>query len=609
MNSDPSSPSAVRRFLQLLSEERQDVGLVYFYAILAGVLGLSLPLGVQAIIGLVSGGMLLQPVVILIGLVVAGTFAAGTVQVLQLSVVERLQQRLFARHALELSRDVPRADFEALGSTDLPELTNRFFEIVTIQKSLAKLLTESVAALLSILAGLVLLTFYHPYLSLFGGGLLAALACTLWITGRRGLRTSLAESAAKYRVAHWLQELARHGSSFQLAGETPLPVARMDREVDSYLGHRQEHFRVLARQSMAVVLMKTLVTGGLLIIGAALVLERRISLGQFVASELVIVSVLVGVEKLIFSLSTVYDALTAAEKSGHLRDLPVLSDESATRDAIDATGQQATIALAAHPRGIAVSTGGLTYRYGANGNAALMDVTLHVRAGERVAIVGSEGAGASTLLQVLAGVQTAFDGSVAFDGRSLRDLPPDGVRRIASLVQPTRPLIDGTLEENVSLGRHGIGTHDVADALDVAGLRAFVHALPSGMRTAVGPGGVALPSHVVRKVLLARAIVVRPRLLLFDEFFHHLEPATKGLLLSRLCEESHGWTIIAASHDPAFLSVCDRVLVLEDGHIVAEGRYDALHDELVDRGLLRAQTLRTSTPRAVSAGVSDGASQ
>ena len=286
MAPDTASPSAARRLLHLLAEERQNVGLVYFYAILAGVLGLSLPLGVQAIIGLVSGGMLLQPVVILIGLVVAGTFAAGTVQVLQLSVVERLQQRIFARHALELSRDVPRADFEALGGTDLPELTNRFFEIVTIQKSLAKLLTESVAALLSIVAGLMLLTFYHPYLSLFGGGLLAALAFTLWITGRRGLRTSLAESAAKYRVAHWLQELARHGSSFQLAGHTPLPVARMDREVDSYLGHRQEHFRVLARQSMAVVFMKTLVTGGLLIIGAALVLERRISLGQFVASEL-----------------------------------------------------------------------------------------------------------------------------------------------------------------------------------------------------------------------------------------------------------------------------------------------------------------------------------
>src|SRR5687767_11600374 len=122
MSAVSSSPSAARRLVQLLAEERPDVGLVYFYAALAGVLGLSLPLGVQAIIGLVSGGMLLQPVVILIGLVVAGTFAAGAVQVLQLGVVERLQQRIFARHALELARDLPRADLEALAGTDLPEL-------------------------------------------------------------------------------------------------------------------------------------------------------------------------------------------------------------------------------------------------------------------------------------------------------------------------------------------------------------------------------------------------------------------------------------------------------------------------------------------------------
>ncbi len=597
MTSDHSAPSAARRFLQLLAEERQEVGLVYFYAVLAGVLGLSLPLGVQAIIGLVSGGMLLQPVVILIGLVVAGTFAAGAVQVLQLSVVERLQQRLFARHALELSRDVPRADFEALGSTDLPELTNRFFEIITIQKSLAKLLTESVAALLSILAGLVLLTFYHPYLSLFGGGLLAALAVTLWLTGRRGLQTSLAESAAKYRVAHWLQELARHGSTFQLAGATPLPVARMDREVDSYLGHRQEHFRVLARQSMAVVLMKTLVTGGLLIIGAALVLERRISLGQFVASELVIVSVLVGVEKLIFSLSTVYDALTAAEKSGHLRDLPLVARPDVPR---------LHTALAPTSSGAVVETAGLTYRYGEHGSTALHDVTMQVRAGERVAVVGSEGAGASTLLQVLAGVQTGYAGSVSLDGWSLRDLSPDAVRRAVSLVQPTRPLIDGTLEENVALGRPEISIGDVADALDLVGLREFVHALPDGMRTAVGPGGLAMPSHVVRKLLLARAVVARPRLLLFDEFFHHLEPASKGPLLARLCDDMHGWTMIAASHDPAYLAACDRVLLLEDGHIVAEGHYDVLHNELRGRGLLHTQPALQDGRALMSADMAAG---
>lgn len=614
MASDIAAPSAARRLLHLLAEERQEVGLVYFYAILAGVLGLSLPLGVQAIIGLVSGGMLLQPVVILIGLVVAGTFAAGAVQVLQLSVVERLQQRVFARHALELARDVPRADFEALGSTDLPELTNRFFEIVTIQKSLAKLLTESVAALLSILAGLVLLTFYHPYLSLFGGVLLAALATILWLTGRRGLRTSLEESAAKYRVAHWLQELARHGSSFQLAGDTPLPVVRMDREVDSYLGHRQEHFRVLARQSMAVVFMKTLVTGGLLIIGAALVLDRRISLGQFVASELVIVSVLVGVEKLIFSLSTVYDALTAAEKSGHLRELPVVAHSNANAPvltpasvAVDAHAET-RVTLVSDARGVVVNATDVTYRY-EHGPAVLHSVTTHVRAGERVALVGSEGAGASTLLRVLAGVQTGYEGSVSFDGWSLRDLDASAVRQTVSLVEPTRPLFDGTLEENIALGRPGVGIRDVAEALDLVGLRDYVHSLPAGMRSAVGPGGVAVPSHVVRKVLLARAVVTRPRLLLFDEFFHHLEPTAKSPLLARLCDPVRGWTIIAESHDPAFLAVCDRVLLLEDGRLVAEGRYDTLQAELVSRGLLRAQPLRLDGGSVAAAGALAGGAE
>jgi ABC-type bacteriocin/lantibiotic exporter with double-glycine peptidase domain len=584
MSSTATSRTPIHRLFRLLADERPDVGVVYFYAVLAGVLSLSLPLGIQAIIGLVSGGMLLQPVVILIGLVVAGTFAAGALQVLQLGVVERIQQRIFARHALELARDLPRTRLEALEGTDLPELTNRFFEVITIQKSLSKLLTESVAALLSIVAGLVLLTFYHPYLSLFGGALIVALAMTLWMTGRRGLETSLAESSAKYRVAHWLQELARHASSFHLAGETALPLARMDQEVDQYLGHRQDHFRVLARQSMAVVLLKTLVTGGLLIIGASLVLDRRISLGQFVASELVIVSVLLGVEKLIFSLSTVYDALTAAEKSSHLRDVPRSShalEGAVERDAGNAT-------LGANSLGVAVATTALHYMYGSDGGTALRDVSFQANAGERVALVGSEGAGASTLLRVLAGLQSNYQGAVTLDGRSLRDLPRLAISNAVSLVNPTPALIDGTIEDNVALGRSGIDRSAVADALELVGLQDFVHALSTGMQTRVGPGGVVLPSHVVRKILLARAVVSRPRLLLFDEFFHHVEPVAKRRLLDRLCDPTRGWTIIAASHDPAFLAACDRVLLLEDGRIVGEGTYETLRERLAERNLLRA---------------------
>lgn len=580
--------SPLGRLLELLGEERGLVGLVYLYAALAGLLSLSVPLGVQAIIGLVSGGLILQPVIVLIGFVVAGTFAAGALQVVQLGVVERLQQRVFARYALELAHRVPRADGEALAGTDLPELTNRFFEVITIQKSLAKLLTEAVGALLAILAGLVLLTFYHPYFSLFGGVLLAGLVIALWVTGRSGLRSSLAESAAKYRVAHWLQQLARHAESFRLAGGTSLPVARMDAEVDDYLAQRQAHFRVLVRQSLAVVVVKTLVTGGLLVIGAALVVDRRITLGQFVASELVIVTVLAGVEKLILSLSTVYDALTAVEKVGHLREVPVAAPAS------PAVGL--SLPPVARPRGVAVEARGLAYRYPGQAGAALRDLTLDVRPDERIGLVGSEGAGASTLLRVLAGLLPSYHGALAFDGVSARDMDRGARHAAVGLVRPFPELFDGTLEENVAIGRAHLATADVAAAIEIAGLRDYVRALPDGLRTRVVRS--ALPSNALRKLALARAIAGRPRLLLLDEFFHHLEAEYKRGLLARILDRDAGWTVIAASHDPAFLSACDRVLLIDEGRVIAEGTYDLLHEELSTRGLLRASTVPRGVDRA-----------
>ncbi|MGA1361026.1 MAG: hypothetical protein ACO32Z_07555, partial [Gemmatimonadaceae bacterium] len=181
----------LERLGQLLLLEKGNIGLVYGYATLVGLLSLTLPLGVQAIIGLVSGGLFLQPVVLLIGFVVAGTLATGALQVLQLAAVERIQQRIFARVALEFSLRVPRIRTEEAWREDLPERMNRFFEVVTIQKSLGKLLTGTTTALLQVIFGLLLLTFYHPYFTLFGLGLVITLGLIVRYTGPRGLETSL----------------------------------------------------------------------------------------------------------------------------------------------------------------------------------------------------------------------------------------------------------------------------------------------------------------------------------------------------------------------------------------------------------------------------------
>ena len=180
MSDSPSSsvrtePRAFDRLTRLLHGERRDIVVVLFYAALAGLFALTLPVSVGAIVGLVQGGLRLQPVLVLIAYVIVGTLVSGGLQVLQLGVVERMQQRIFTRMALEFSYRLPRIRYRIAMNTDLPEAMNRLFEAVIIQKSLAKVLLDSSQAALTVLAGLLVLTLYHPYFALFGLLLLAVL--------------------------------------------------------------------------------------------------------------------------------------------------------------------------------------------------------------------------------------------------------------------------------------------------------------------------------------------------------------------------------------------------------------------------------------------------
>lgn len=550
-----ASPSPVARLMALLTQERSEIGLVYTYAVFAGLLSLALPVGVQAIIGLVAGGMLLQPVVILIVAVVAGTALSGLLQLLQVSAVERLQQRIFARLAIDWGTRIPSLHPDAARAEHLPETVTRFFEVVIIQKALAKLLIEAVAAVLAIAFGLVLLALYHPSLSIAGVLLLGAFVVTLWFTGRHAYETSYEESTAKYRVAHWLQELARHFPLLRTAAPSALPLRRTDEDVATYLRARQAHFRVIVRQSVAAVVFKTLITGALLVLGTMLVVDRKITLGQFVASELVVVMILAGVEKLILNLGTVYDLLTGVTKAAHVSELPVLAESGGMTSP------------AAADTGSAVELRQLRYRYGSAPRVTLDDVSLSVAPGERLALIGPEGAGTSTLLQAIGGLLPTYEGRIALDGISLRDYTMSSLRTRVGFVDSSPAVIDGTLAENVALGRPSVSEDDVRWALDLAGLTDTVWELPHGIETPLG-GTAVMPLEAVRRLALARAIVTRPSLLLIDSFFHHLSPEHKGALVAQLCDASHGWTIIGASHDPLFLGACDRIAIVEHGAIV-----------------------------------------
>lgn len=559
-------PHPFSRLVALLMRERRDILLVFGYAALAGLFSLALPLSVQQIVQLVSGRMLLQPTYILVGFVLLGTIGVGVLQLMQLSVVETIQQRVFARVALEFSFRVPRLRYDVALREDLPEVMNRFFETVTIQKALSKLLLDLGTALLTVFFGLVLLTLYHPYFTFFSAALVAALALLFWFTGTKGLETSINESKYKYKVVHWLEEMARANTAFKFAGRSSLPVERTDALVSRYLKYRKAHFGVLVQQITGLVAFRTFVVGTLLVLGIALVTNNQITLGQFVASEIVIVTVLAGVEKLIFSIEIIYDVLTSVDKLGHVTDLP-----------LEASG--GLVLQERRRRGMEVVVHDLAHRYAPTAAPALDGVSLTLRPGERVGITGYEGSGQTTLLRVLSGLVDTYDGGVSVDGVPLRDLDRSAYRGSVGQLLSATDLFDGTIEENVAVGRPGVGPHDVLAALREVGLAAWLREQPLGLRTPVSNGGRSLPSQVVARLLVAQGIVGHPRLVLVDDYYQNVEPDCRQELVHCLTDRAKPWTLAIVSHDPAFLAACDRVLVLADGRVAREGPFDRLADE------------------------------
>ncbi|TAE29681.1 MAG: ABC transporter ATP-binding protein [Cytophagales bacterium] len=321
-------PTPMGRLLGLLSNEKRDIWYIYLYAIVAGLINLSLPLGIQAVFNFVSSGTVFNSVYLLIGLVILGVVLGGLVQIGQISLVEVLQQRIFAKAAFEFTYRLPRIRPEALRPYYPPELMNRFFDIINVQKSLPKLLIDITAAAIQVLLGILLLSFYHPVFIAFGVVTVLMIWFVVWAYGKRGVETSLTESKYKYKVVAWLEELARDLSTYRRDADSLEAIDKMDDLVSNYLKYRNDHYRVLRRFYHNAVAFKAIITGSLLVAGTALVVSREMTLGQFVAAELVIVLITSAVEKLIMSIDTIFDLLTAVEKLGSVTDLPLETDPS-----------------------------------------------------------------------------------------------------------------------------------------------------------------------------------------------------------------------------------------------------------------------------------------
>lgn len=556
--------SPVTRLWRLMISERKDIGFIYIYAIAIGLLSLTTPLGIQAIISLISGGMIPQTVVLLFVFVIVGTLFSGGLQILQTRIVETLKQRIFANAAFEFAFRVPKIKMEALANDYAPELMNRFFDVLTIQKGYAKILIDMLGASIQIVFGLILLSFYHPLFILFGFFLIGVLSLIFYFTGIKGLKSSLMESKYKYRVAHWLEEVARTVTTFKLAGFTNLSLEKTDLQVGHFLKKRQSHFKVLMSQYISIVIFKVLITGGILILGSILVVDRQITLGQFVASELVIIMIMQAVEKIILNLDSVYDVLTAVDKVGHVTDLPLESTGGVSLSEINPN------------QGFDIKIKNLKYIYPGTSEYVLNGININVPSGKRLGVIGGAGSGKTTFINVITGLYESYEGIVAFNGLSLRDINISSFRDEIGDNLPSGDIFEGTLEENVSVGKSGVSVLDVVWALEKVGLSDFVQSLSQGIHTPLIAGGKKLPSTITKKIILARSIAEQPRLIVFDDFFANMPNTFTKNIVDFIMEGDQPWTVIASTNNPIVLSKCDEIIILEDGLISSQGTFTDL---------------------------------
>ena len=548
-----------QRFLRLLSKDRKDIGLIYLYAVVNGIVALSLPLGIQAIVGLILAGRVSTSWVILTVIVTLGVAFSGVLQVLQLSITEVLQQRIFTRASFEFAYRIPRVKSEAIRGVYLPELVNRFFDTLNVQKGLSKILLDLSTSTLQIVLGLALLAVYHPFFIFFGLALLLTLAALIRWSLRPGLQSSLKESTYKYRVAHWLKELARGFSTFKLAGVTNLPMTKTDSLVASYLTHRKQHFRILVLQYAGVVVFKTLITLGLLALGGLLVMQNEITIGQFVASEIIIILVMTSAEKLILTMEPLYDVLTAVEKMGQVTDLPLDPKRNGpSEEALTGNPDGLDIDL----RDVSLPTGTFVKR------PVLSHLNLQIPAGARVALVGAEGSGKTALLELLGGFVEPASGSRLIHGVPVKNIDPQLLRRHIGDALDREILFEGSLRENLTVGREDISLANLQQALEAVGMDEFVQAAPLGLETPVNSDGVGLNHRVLRRFYLARAIAGSPRMVLIDDFLESFDGTSRGHLIESLTGEHARWTLVAACDDPAFLARCTHVVHLKEGQIV-----------------------------------------
>ena len=552
------SPTPLQRFYNLLQVDKKDISQIFFYAIFSGLVSLSLPLGIQAIINLIQAGRVSISWIILVLVVVIGVALVGILSLMQLRITENLQQKIFVRSSFEFGYRLPKIKFEEIYNHYPPELANRFFDTLTIQKGTSKLLIDFSTALLQIVFGIILLSLYHPFFIFFGVLLLILLYLIFKFSYYPGLSSSMKESKYKYKVVGWLQEIARNNFSFKKQENFSFALDKNNSLVSEYVHYREKHFKVIKQQYTHLIIFKVIITASLLLIGGFLVLNQKMNIGQFVAAEIIILLVINSVEKIIVGLESLYDVLTSVEKIGQIVDLE-MEEFNAEKSDFCFTN-------------IALTTDNLKFKFPDSTDEILSNVNLIIEPSEKIFLDGNNGSGKTTLMRILSGIMEPTSGSIFINDDTYRKIDLNHYRSQISVITQGETPFNGSILENITLKNPDISNEDIKWAIECVKLDSFMKTLPDGLETRIYPDGRQLSSSNAQNILLARSIINKPKILFLEDPLDKMDEKATHEIIDFLTDSNNKWTVIVSSKNNYWAEKCSRKITMEDGKIIDDSK-------------------------------------
>lgn len=539
----PKTP--LQRLTELIRLERNDLYILLILLAGYGLLGIATPVAVQVLVNTVTMGGVMQPLYVVSLILFCLLLLSGVLYVFENYVVELIQRRLFVRTALDVAANTQGVDTTIYDNANPVELVNRFFDITTVQKSVATLLTVGLTALLQGLIGSLILIFYSWYFGVIVGVVLLMLAIIIFVLGKNAQYTAIKESKAKYETAAWLESIARNFYLFKFYSGLQRTRSITQHFIEAYLQKRSDHFKILLMQNIGSVLLYAAAGTAMLALGGALVIKGQINLGQFVAAELIIFGVLAAFVRFVGKLEYFYDVLAALDKIGVLNDLP---QEKVGRHVLEDD----------HLHSLSVSDLGFAY---SDKIQPLKNINFNLQTGTSLAVLAPTGEGKSTLVSVITCLRSPTVGRVEFNGFDSRLLDQTLLREKIGFAIKIE-VEEGSILENIRLGRNHITLGKINDVLNELGLLTDFMMLPDGIDTNLNVFGAPLSSTQLQRLMLARAIVGEPDLLIIDGLLDSLNAEELEMALSLLKKYEQDFMLLLTTRFEYIANCFNHVLLL-----------------------------------------------